>query len=307
MIKNSYGELIGNTPMLRLNNIISKYNLKCDLLAKLEYFNPAGSIKDRVGKALIDDALNKGIINLDTTIIEPTSGNTGIGLAAYAASLKMKVIIVMPENMSEERKMLMKAYNASLVLTPASLGMKGAILKAEELAKDIQNSYIPRQFDNESNPLIHYKTTGVEIYNDTLGKVDVFVAGIGTGGTISGVGKYLKEQNKDIYIVGVEPHSSPLLTQNYAGPHKIQGIGANFVPNNYNHSIVDEVIDIKDDEAFKYSRLLVQNEGVFAGISAGAALCAAIKLAKSGMYDGKTIVVLLADGGDRYLSTELVL
>lgn len=307
MIKNSYSELIGNTPLLRLNRIIELFDLKCDLLAKLEYFNPAGSIKDRVGKELIDDALNQGIINKDTTIIEPTSGNTGIGLAAYGASLNMKVIIVMPENMSDERKKLMKAYNAELVLTPACEGMKGAILKAEQLASEIENSYIPSQFDNQANPMTHYKTTGVEIYNDTDGNVDMVVAGVGTGGTISGIGRYLKECNPDVKIVGVEPESSPLLTKNYAGAHKIQGIGANFIPANYNASYVDDIYDISNDEAFEASRLLVKTEGIFTGISSGAALSAALKEAKKEENKGKMIVVILPDGGDRYLSTELIL
>lgn len=302
MIRNSYSELIGQTPMLRLNKIKEKYNLKCDLIAKLECFNPAGSIKDRVGKELIDYALENGIINSDTTIIEPTSGNTGIGLAAYCTSLNLKVIIVMSESMSIERRQLIKAYGADLVLTPASEGISGSVNKAIELSKEIENSYIPSQFENMANPLAHYKTTGKEIYHDTQGEFDILVAGIGTGGTISGTAKYLKEK-KDVKVVGVEPLSSPLLTKNYAGSHKIQGIGANFVPKTLNLELIDEISTVSDEDAYKYAKEMVLNEGIFVGISSGAALCAAIKEGLKEENKDKVIVVILPDGGERYLSS----
>lgn len=302
MIKNSYRELVGHTPMLRLNKIKEKFNLKCDIIAKLEYFNPAGSIKDRVGKELIDQAIKDGLINQETTIIEPTSGNTGIGLAAYATSLNLKVIIVMSESMSLERRQLMKAYGAKLVLTDASEGMSGSIKKANELKDTIDNSFIPSQFENRANPMAHYKTTGPEIWDDTDGNIDILVCGIGTGGTISGTGRYLKEK-KDIKIIGVEPSSSPLLTKNYFGTHKIQGIGANFVPKTLNLDIVDDIIGVSDEDAYKYSKELALSEGIFTGISSGAALHAAILEAMKEDNINKTIVVILPDGGDRYLSS----
>lgn len=302
MIKNSYRELVGHTPMLRLNKIKEKFNLKCDIIAKLEYFNPAGSIKDRVGKELIDQAIKDGLINQETTIIEPTSGNTGIGLAAYATSLNLKVIIVMSESMSLERRQLMKAYGAKLVLTDASEGMSGSIKKANELKDTIDNSFIPSQFENRANPMAHYKTTGPEIWDDTDGNIDILVCGIGTGGTISGTGRYLKEK-KDIKIIGVEPSSSPLLTKNYYGSHKIQGIGANFVPKTLSLDIVDDIVDVSDEDAYKYSKELALSEGIFTGISSGAALHAAILEAMKEDNINKTIVVILPDGGDRYLSS----
>ena len=302
MIKNSYRELVGHTPMLRLNKIKEKFNLKCDIIAKLEYFNPAGSIKDRVGKELIDQAIKDGLINQETTIIEPTSGNTGIGLAAYATSLNLKVIIVMSESMSLERRQLMKAYGAKLVLTDASEGMSGSIKKANELKDTIDNSFIPSQFENRANPMAHYKTTGPEIWDDTDGNIDILVCGIGTGGTISGTGRYLKEK-KDIKIIGVEPSSSPLLTKNYFGTHKIQGIGANFIPKTLNLEIVDDIIGVSDEDAYKYSKELALSEGIFTGISSGAALHAAILEAMKEDNINKTIVVILPDGGDRYLSS----
>ena len=302
MIKNSYRELVGHTPMLRLNKIKEKFNLKCDIIAKLEYFNPAGSIKDRVGKELIDQAIKDGLINQETTIIEPTSGNTGIGLAAYATSLNLKVIIVMSESMSLERRQLMKAYGAKLVLTDASEGMSGSIKKANELKDTIDNSFIPSQFENRANPMAHYKTTGPEIWDDTDGNIDILICGIGTGGTISGTGRYLKEK-KDIKIIGVEPSSSPLLTKNYFGTHKIQGIGANFVPKTLNLEIVDDIIGVSDEDAYKYSKELALSEGIFTGISSGAALHAAILEAMKEDNINKTIVVILPDGGDRYLSS----
>ena len=302
MIKNSYRELVGHTPMLRLNKIKEKFNLKCDIIAKLEYFNPAGSIKDRVGKELIDQAIKDGLINQETTIIEPTSGNTGIGLAAYATSLNLKVIIVMSESMSLERRQLMKAYGAKLVLTDASEGMSGSIKKANELKDTIDNSFIPSQFENRANPMAHYKTTGPEIWDDTDGNIDILVCGIGTGGTISGTGRYLKEK-KDIKIIGVEPSSSPLLTKNYFGTHKIQGIGANFIPKTLNLDIVDDIIGVSDEDAYKYSKELALSEGIFTGISSGAALHAAILEAMKEDNINKTIVVILPDGGDRYLSS----
>lgn len=305
-IKNGFSELIGNTPLVRLNNLIKKDELKADVLAKLEYFNPAGSVKDRIAKEMLYDAIEKGLIDKDTTLIEPTSGNTGIGLSAVAASLGLKIIITMPETMSIERKNLMKAYGAKLVLTSGSEGMKGAIRKANELAKQIPNSFIPGQFENPANPTAHYKTTGPEIFNQTDGKVDIFVAGVGTGGTISGIGKYLKEKNPDVKIVAVEPASSPVLSQGKAGAHKIQGIGAGFVPNILDTGIYDEIIAVENDDAFITGKEIARTEGILVGISSGAALYAAKQLASRKENEGKTIVVLLPDGGDRYLSTPLI-
>lgn len=305
-IKNGFSELIGNTPLMKLNNLIKKDELKADILAKLEYFNPAGSVKDRIAKEMLYDAIEKGLIDKDTTLIEPTSGNTGIGLSAVAASLGLKIIITMPETMSIERKNLMKAYGAKLVLTSGSEGMKGAIRKANELAKQIPNSFIPGQFENPANPTAHYKTTGPEIFNQTDGKVDIFVAGVGTGGTISGIGKYLKEKNPDVKIVAVEPASSPVLSQGKAGAHKIQGIGAGFVPNILDTGIYDEIIAVDNDDAFITGKEIARTEGILVGISSGAALYAAKQLASRKENEGKTIGVLLPDGRDRYLSTPLI-
>lgn len=297
--------LIGNTPLLRLNNIEKLFDLKAKIIAKLEYLNPAGSVKDRAAKFMLDDAEQKGLIVEGATIIEPTSGNTGIGLASIGASRGYKVILTMPDSMSVERVNLLKAYGAKVVLTDGKLGMKGAIEKAEEIKKNTPNSIIIGQFDNPSNPLAHYQTTGREIWQDTDGQVDLFVAGIGTGGTISGTGKYLKEQNPNVKVFGVEPESSPLLTEGKAGTHKIQGIGANFVPENFDDKYCDKVLCVSNDKAFECARLIAQKEGVLVGISSGAALSIAIELAKSGEYNNKNIVVLLPDTGDRYLSTEL--
>ncbi len=304
-IYTSADQLIGKTPLLELTGIEKAYNLKAKLLAKLEYFNPAGSVKDRIAKAMIDDAEQKGILKEGSVIIEPTSGNTGIGLASVAASRGYRTIIVMPETMSIERRTLMKAYGAELVLTEGTKGMKGAIAKAEELAKEIPNSFIPSQFENPANSKTHFETTGPEIFEDTDGKVDIFVAGVGTGGTITGVGEYLKSKNPDIKIVAVEPASSPVLSQGTAGPHKIQGIGAGFVPEVLNTSVYDEVIPVADNDAFEGGRIVGKLEGVLVGISAGAATFAAIELAKRPENEGKTIVVLHPDTGDRYLSTAL--
>ena len=305
-IKNGFTDLVGNTPLVRLNNLIKKDELKADVLAKLEYFNPAGSVKDRIAKEMILDAIEKGLIKEGTTLIEPTSGNTGIGLSAVATSLGLKIIITMPETMSVERRNLMKAYGAQLVLTPGSEGMKGAIAKAKQLAQEIPNSFIPGQFENPANPTAHYKTTGPEIYAQTDGKVDIFVAGVGTGGTISGIGKYLKEQNPNIKVVAVETESSPVLSKGQAGPHKIQGIGAGFVPDTLNTDIYDEIITIENEDAFTTGKEIAKTEGILVGISAGAALFAAKQLANQKENEGKTIVVLLPDGGDRYLSTPLI-
>ena len=305
-IKNGFTDLVGNTPLVRLNNFIKKNELKADVLGKLEYFNPAGSVKDRIAKEMILDAIDKGLIKEGTTLIEPTSGNTGIGLSAVATSLGLKIIITLPETMSVERRNLMKAYGAQLVLTPGAEGMKGAIAKAKELAQEIPNSFIPGQFENPANPAAHYKTTGPEIYAQTDGKVDIFVAGVGTGGTISGIGKYLKEKNPDVKIVAVEPASSPVLSQGKAGPHKIQGIGAGFVPDTLNTDIYDEIITVENDDAFASGKEIAKTEGILVGISSGAALFAAKQLAKQPENEGKTIVVLLPDGGDRYLSTPLI-
>lgn len=305
-IKNSFLDLVGQTPLVRVNNLIKKDELKADVLAKLEYFNPAGSVKDRIAKEMILDALEKGLINENTTLIEPTSGNTGIGLSAVATALNLKIIITMPETMSVERRNLMKAYGAKLVLTPGSEGMKGAIAKAKELASQIENSFIPGQFENPANPTAHYKTTGPEIYEQTEGKVDIFVAGVGTGGTISGIGKYLKEKNPEVKVVAVEPASSPVLSTGKGGAHKIQGIGAGFVPETLDTKIYDEIITVENEDAFATGKEMAKTEGILVGISSGAALYAAKELAKREENAGKTIVVLLPDGGDRYLSTPLI-
>ena len=305
-INNSFLDLVGNTPLVRVNNLIKKDELKADVLAKLEYFNPAGSVKDRIAKEMILDALEKGLINENTTLIEPTSGNTGIGLSAVATALNLKIIITMPETMSVERRNLMKAYGAELVLTPGSEGMKGAIAKAKELASQIENSFIPGQFENPANPTAHYKTTGPEIYEQTEGKVDIFVAGVGTGGTISGIGKYLKEKNPEVKVVAVEPASSPVLSTGKGGTHKIQGIGAGFVPETLDTKIYDEIITVENEDAFATGKEMAKTEGILVGISSGAALYAAKELAKREENAGKTIVVLLPDGGDRYLSTPLI-
>lgn len=305
-IKNSFLDLVGNTPLVRVNNLIKKDELKADVLAKLEYFNPAGSVKDRIAKEMILDALEKGLINENTTLIEPTSGNTGIGLSAVATALNLKIIITMPETMSVERRNLMKAYGAELVLTPGSEGMKGAIAKAKELASQIENSFIPGQFENPANPTAHYKTTGPEIYEQTEGKVDIFVAGVGTGGTISGIGKYLKEKNPEVKVVAVEPASSPVLSTGKGGAHKIQGIGAGFVPETLDTKVYDEIITVENEDAFAAGKEMAKTEGILVGISSGAALYAAKELAKREENAGKTIVVLLPDGGDRYLSTPLI-
>lgn len=304
-IYKSADELIGGTPLLELTHIEKELDLKATVLAKLEYFNPAGSVKDRVAKAMLDDAEQKGILKPDSVIIEPTSGNTGIGLAMVAAARGYRIIIVMPETMSIERRKLMKAYGAELVLTEGAKGMKGAIAKAEELSKEIKNSFIPGQFVNPANPKVHRKTTGPEIYDATDGKVDIFVAGVGTGGTVTGVGEYLKSKNPDVKIVAVEPATSAVLSTGVAGAHKIQGIGAGFVPDVLNTKIYDEIIPVSDDDAFKTGRLIGQKEGVLVGISSGAATYAATVLAKRPENAGKTIVVLLPDTGDRYLSTAL--
>ena len=298
-------QLIGKTPLVELTNIEEKFGLKAKIVAKLEYFNPAGSVKDRIAKAMIDDAEKSGKLKKDSVIIEPTSGNTGIGLASVAASRGYKIIIVMPETMSVERRQLMKAYGAELVLTEGEKGMKGAIAKAQELAQEIPNSFIPGQFVNPANPQTHRENTGPEIWEDTDGKVDIFVAGVGTGGTVTGVGEFLKSKNKDIKIVAVEPASSPVLSTGNAGSHKIQGIGAGFVPEVLNTKIYDQIITVENEDAFETGRLIGKSEGFLVGISSGAATWAAIELAKKPKNAGKTIVVLLPDTGDRYLSTNL--
>jgi cysteine synthase A len=298
-------DLVGGTPIVQLNNYREANHLEATILAKLEYFNPAGSVKDRIAKAIIEDAIRQGKVNKDTIIIEPTSGNTGIGLASVAASLGLRLIITMPETMSVERRNLMKAYGAELVLTDGTQGMKGAIAKADELASQHENTFIPGQFVNQVNPQTHYQTTGPEIWKDTEGNVDIFVAGVGTGGTISGVGKYLKEQNPNVKIVAVEPEGSPVLSGGKPGPHKIQGIGAGFVPQTLDTGIYDEIIPVSNDNAFATGRELGKQEGVLVGISSGAALWAATELAKRPENKGKTIVVLLPDTGDRYLSTPM--
>ena len=304
-VYNSVTELIGGTPLLKANNFIKANDLKANIYVKLEYFNPAGSVKDRIAKAMIEKAEKDGKLKPGATIIEPTSGNTGIGLASVAAARGYKAILTMPETMSVERRNLLKAYGAKIVLTDGSKGMKGAIAKAEELAKETPNSFIPEQFNNPANPAAHEATTGPEIYNDLDGKVDAFIAGVGTGGTLTGVGHYLKKQNKDIHVVAVEPATSPVLSKGQAGPHKIQGIGAGFVPETLDTKVYDEVIAVANDDAFKYGRQFSHVEGVLIGISSGAALAAAIELAKRPEFAGKNIVALLPDTGDRYLSTEL--
>ena len=304
-IYTSADQLIGKTPLLELTNIEKKLDLNAKILAKLEYFNPAGSVKDRIAKAMIDDAEEKGLLKEGSVIIEPTSGNTGIGLAAVAAARGYRIIIVMPETMSVERRQLMKAYGAELVLTDGSKGMKGAIAKADELAEEIEGAFIPGQFVNPANPAAHLATTGPEIYEDTDGKVYIFVAGVGTGGTVTGVGQYLKSKNPDVKIVAVEPASSPVLSKGEAGAHKIQGIGAGFVPDVLDTGVYDEIIAVENDDAFKTGKLIGKTEGVLVGISSGAAAYAAIELAKRPENAGKNIVVLLPDTGDRYLSTPL--
>ena len=298
-------ELIGKTPLLELSHIEEEYKLEANIIAKVEYFNPAGSVKDRIAKKMIDEAIKEGKINKDTVLIEPTSGNTGIGLASVAAAKGLKLIVTMPETMSVERRNIIKAYGAEIVLTEGAKGMKGAIEKANELAKEYANSFIPGQFDNPNNPKVHFETTGPEIYEDTDGKVDIFVAGVGTGGTITGVGAYLKSKNKDIKVVAVEPESSPVLSEGKSGPHKIQGIGAGFVPKVLDTSIYDEIIRVSNEDAFATGKLIGKKEGILVGISSGAAVFAAIELAKKEENKGKNIVVLLPDTGDRYLSTPM--
>ena len=301
----SADQLISHTPLMELTNIEKKHGLKAKLLAKLEYFNPAGSVKDRIAKAMIDDAEAKGLLKPGSVIIEPTSGNTGIGLASVAAARGYRIIIVMPETMSVERRQIMKAYGAELVLTEGAKGMKGAIAKAEELSREIPNSFIPGQFVNPANPKAHFETTGPEIFDDTDGKVDIFVAGVGTGGTVTGVGQYLKSRNPSVKVVAVEPKSSAVLSTGVAGPHKIQGIGAGFVPDVLDTKVYDEIIPVTNEDAFAAGKEIGRSEGVLVGISSGAALWAGIDLAKRPENAGKTIVVLLPDTGDRYLSTPL--
>jgi cysteine synthase A len=301
----SADQLIGHTPLMELTNIEKKHGLKAKLLAKLEYFNPAGSVKDRIARAMIDDAEAKGLLKPGSVIIEPTSGNTGIGLASVAAARGYRIIIVMPETMSVERRQIMKAYGAELVLTEGAKGMKGAIAKAEELSREIPNSFIPGQFVNPANPKAHFETTGPEIFDDTDGKVDIFVAGVGTGGTVTGVGQYLKSRNPGVKVVAVEPKSSAVLSTGVAGPHKIQGIGAGFVPDVLDTKVYDEIIPVTNEDAFAAGKEIGRSEGVLVGISSGAALWAGIDLAKRPENAGKTIVVLLPDTGDRYLSTPL--
>lgn len=298
-------ELIGKTPLLELSHIEEEYKLEANIIAKVEYFNPAGSVKDRIAKKMIDEAIKEGKINKDTVLIEPTSGNTGIGLASVAAAKGLKLIVTMPDTMSVERRNIIKAYGAEIVLTEGVKGMKGAIEKANELAKEYSNSFIPGQFDNPNNPKVHFETTGPEIYEDTDGKVDIFVAGVGTGGTITGVGAYLKSKNNDIKVVAVEPESSPVLSEGKSGPHKIQGIGAGFVPKVLDTSIYDEIIRVSNEDAFATGKLIGKKEGILVGISSGAAVFAAIELAKKEENKGKNIVVLLPDTGDRYLSTPM--
>ena len=298
-------DTIGGTPLVELKRIEEKFNLKARIVAKVESFNPAGSVKDRIAKAMIEDAEAKGLINKDTVLVEPTSGNTGIGLSMVAASKGLRIILTMPETMSIERRNLLKAYGAELVLTEGAKGMKGAIAKAEELAKEIPNSFIPSQFTNMANPEIHYRTTGKELFEDADGNIDIFVAGVGTGGTISGTGKYLKEKKPSIKVVAVEPETSPVLSKGTPGPHKIQGIGAGFVPETLNTSIYDEIITISNEEAFEKGRESARTEGLLVGISSGAALAAAIKLAQREENAGKTIAVLFPDTGERYLSTAM--
>lgn len=304
-IYTSADQLIGRTPLLELTHIENKFDLKAKIFAKLEYFNPAGSVKDRIAKAMIDDAEASGKLKPDSVIIEPTSGNTGIGLASVAAARGYRIIIVMPETMSVERRQLVKAYGAELVLTEGAKGMKGAIAKANELAEEIPNSFITSQFTNPANPKAHFETTGPEIFEDTDGKIDIFVAGVGTGGTVTGVGEYLKSKKSGVKVVAVEPESSPVLSTGAAGAHKIQGIGAGFVPDVLNTKVYDEIVTVSNENAFETGKLIGKNEGILVGISSGAAVWAAIELAKRGENEGKKIVVLLPDTGDRYLSTPL--
>ena len=301
----SVSQLIGGTPLMKLNNLSEKFSLDTPIIAKLEAFNPAGSSKDRVARSILDDAEKKGILKADTVIIEPTSGNTGIGLAALCSERGYRLILTMPETMSVERRNLLKAYGAEIVLTEGALGMTGAVKKAEELSREIENSFIAGQFTNPANPESHYTTTGPEIWQDTDGKIDIFVAGIGTGGTITGVGKYLKSQNPDIKIIGVEPDSSPLLTKGVAAPHKIQGIGANFVPEVLDKSVIDEIITVTDSDALSTGKEMARNEGFLVGISSGAALFAAKNILERPENKGKMVVALLPDSGERYLSTQM--
>ena len=304
-IYTSADQLVGHTPLLELTHLEAKYNLKAKVLAKLEYFNPAGSVKDRIAKQMLDDAEAAGKLDKDTVIIEPTSGNTGIGLSAIAAARGYKIVIVMPETMSVERRQLMKAYGAELVLTPGAEGMTGAIKKANELAESYEKAFVPGQFVNPSNPKAHYLTTGPEIWEDTDGNVDYFISGVGTGGTLSGTGKYLKEHKADVKVVAVEPATSPVLSEGHGGPHKIQGIGAGFVPDTLDTSVYDEVVTVTNEDAFRVGKEIGHNEGVLVGISSGAAIAAAIEVAKRPEAEGKTSVALLPDTGDRYLSTAL--
>ena len=304
-IYEQFTDLIGNTPLLELKKLGAAQGLEATIVAKLEYFNPAGSVKDRIARAMIDDAEAKGVLKPGATIIEPTSGNTGIGLAAVAAARGYKIILTMPETMSVERRNLLKAYGAQLVLTDGAKGMKGAIAKAQELAEETPGSFIPSQFTNQANPAIHRSTTGPEIWQDTDGKVDIFVAGVGTGGTVTGVGEYLKAQNPNVKVVAVEPASSPVLSKGTPGPHKIQGIGAGFVPDTLNTGVYDEIITVENEEAFQTGRAIARTEGVLVGISSGAAVYAAIQLAKRPENKGKLIVALLPDTGERYLSTPM--
>lgn len=304
-VYNGMKELIGKTPLVEILNIEKEFNLKAKLLVKLEYFNPAGSIKDRIALNMIEKAEKDGILKENSVIIEPTSGNTGIGLAAVAASKGYRVILTMPETMSVERRNILKAYGAEVVLTEGSKGMKGAIEKAEELSKNIENSFLAGQFDNPANPETHISTTGPEIWEDTDGTVDIFVAGIGTGGTISGTGEYLKSKNPNIKVIGVEPFDSPVISKGISGPHKIQGIGAGFIPNTLNKTVIDEMVTVRNEDAFETSKKLTKKEGILTGISSGAALYAAINEAKKKENEGKTIVVILPDSGDRYYSTPL--
>ena len=304
-IYSSIAELVGNTPLVELTHVEKAYGLEARLLAKLEYFNPAGSVKDRIAKEMIEQAERDGKLKPGSTIIEPTSGNTGIGLAAIAAAKGYKIIIVLPETMSIERRNIIKAYGAELVLSDGTKGMKGAIAKAEELHEQIPDSFIPEQFENPANPEAHRKTTGPEIWNDTDGQVDIFVAGVGTGGTLTGVGEYLKSKNPNVKIVAMEPASSPVLSEGRSGAHKIQGIGAGFVPNTLNTEVYDEIIPVSNEASFEYGKIIAKEEGVLVGISSGAALYAAIEVAKRPEFKGKTVVALLPDSGDRYYSTDL--